>query len=98
MARRPATWRPGRGPTPKGATGGRVTPKGTSGRYTAPIPREVRVSPRWVPVLILTFLIVGVIVIICNYLGVLPGGASNWYLLVGLGLIVAGFVTATGFH
>ena len=75
-----------------------MTPKGTSGRYTAPIPRTVKVSPRWVPVLILTFLLVGVIVIICNYLGVLPGGASNWYLLVGLGLIVAGFVTATGYH
>ena len=98
MARRQGTqgaWRPGRGPTPKG---GRVTPKGASGRYTAPIPREVRVSPRWVPVLILVLLVLGVLTIIINYLGVFPGGASNWYLLVGLGLIVGGFVTATGYH
>ena len=75
-----------------------MTPKGTSGRYTAPIPREERVSPRWVPVLILALLLLGVVMIIVNYLGVLPGGASNWYLLVGLGLIVGGFVTATGYH
>jgi hypothetical protein len=75
-----------------------VTPKGASGRYTAPIPREERVSPRWVPVLILSLLLLGVLMIIINYLGILPGGASNWYLLVGLGLIVGGFVTATGYH
>ena len=75
-----------------------MTPKGTSGRYTAPIPREERVSPRWVPVLILLLLVLGVVLIIINYLGVLPGGASNWYLLVGLALIVGGFVTATGYH
>ena len=98
MARRQGTtWRPGRGPTPKG---GRVTPKGggATGRYTAPIPKQVRVSPRWVPILILSLLLLGVVMIIINYLGVLPGGASNWYLLVGLGLIVGGFITATGYH
>ena len=87
--------RQGRGPTPKG---GRTTARSQTGRYTAPIPRTVRVSPPWVPVVILTLLLLGVIVIVVNYLSVLPGGASNWYLLVGLGLIVAGFVTATGFH
>ena len=94
MARQ-SGWKPGRGPTPKG---GRTTAPAQSGRYTAPIPRTVRVSPPWVPALILGLLLVGVVLIIINYLGVLPGGASNWYLLVGLGLIVAGFVTATGYH
>ena len=86
---------PRQGPTPKG---GRATPRGQSGRYTAPIPKTERVSPPWVPALILGLLLSGVIIIVINYLGVLPGGASNWYLLVGLGLIVGGFVTATGFH
>ena len=33
--------------------------------------------------------------IIINYLGVLPGGTSNSYLLVGLGLILASIITAT---
>ena len=79
------------------AKGGRTTPRGT-GRYTPPIPRTQRVSPRWVPVLILTLLILGVLVIVINYLGILPGGASNWYLLLGLALIVGGFVTATNYH
>lgn len=89
-------WKPGRGPTPKG---GRTTPKGSSPRYTPPIPREVKVSPRWVPFLILGLLLLGVLVIILNYLpGVMPGGTSSWYLLVGLGLIVAGFVVATGYR
>jgi hypothetical protein len=82
-----------------------VTPKNTkpvsSGRYTPPIPREVKVSPRWVPVLMFIFLISGLLVIILNYLGVMPtasGEASNWYLLGGLGLITAGFITATGYR
>jgi cell division protein CrgA len=90
-------------------TPGRVTPKGgparrspasstTSGRYTAPIPREFRSSPWWVPVLILTFFGLGLLSILLNYLGLLPGGASNGYLFLGLGLIVAGFIAATRYH
>lgn len=78
-------------------TGGRTTQPG-SGRYTAPIPREFRSSPWWVPVLILTFFGLGLICILLNYLGLLPGGADNWYLLLGLGLIVAGFIAATRYH
>jgi hypothetical protein len=73
----------------------------TSGRYTPPIPREVKRSPKWVPVLMFLFLISGLMVIVLNYLGVLPtksGDASNWYLLLGLGLITAGFITATGYR
>jgi hypothetical protein len=86
--------------------GGRVTPKqqakpASSGRYTPPIPREVKVSPKWVPILMFTLLLSGLLVIILNYLGVLPtksGQASNWYLLLGLGLITGGFITATGYR
>jgi hypothetical protein len=89
---------------------GRVTPKGghkragagageaAHGRYTAPIPREVRHSPPWYPYLILSFFGLGILCIMFNYLGLLPGGASNVYLFVGLGLIVAGFVAATRYH
>jgi hypothetical protein len=96
----------------KDARPGRVTPKGgpakrkvvaaapgpaTSGRYTAPIPREFKVSPWWVPALMITFFVGGVIVILLNYLGAL-GTTSNWYLLAGLGAIVAGFITSTRWH
>ena len=78
--------------TAKG-TSGRVTPK--AGRYTPPTPKQTKVSPRWVPVLMGAFLLVGALIILLNYVGVLPGSVTNWYLLVGLALITAGFVTAT---
>ena len=84
----------------KATTSGRVTPKGT-GRYTPPTPKEYKVSPRWVPVLMLAFLVAGMVVIISNYLpgaGILPGDTDNMYLLVGLGLITAGFITATKYR
>jgi hypothetical protein len=44
------------------------------------------------------FLGVGVLVIVLNYVGLLPGDTKNSYLLIGLGLITAGFVTATNYH
>lgn len=83
---------------PVSAPRGRVTPKGgtESGRYTAPIPREVKISPRWVPWAMGILLIGGMLVIIANYLNVLPGeDPSNLYLLGGLGMITAGFIVAT---
>jgi hypothetical protein len=93
---------PGAGSRP---TTGRVTPKGghqvtptLSGRYTPPIPREYKVSPRWVPILMFVLLIGGMLVIISNYLEVLPGDAKNAYLFLGLGMITAGFITATKYR
>jgi hypothetical protein len=80
---------------------GRVTPKKTrpvAGRYTPPVPRDVKVSPLWVPVLMFTLLGLGMLVIVINYLGILPGGADNKYLLVGLVLITGGFITATRYR
>ena len=93
-------------------TTGRVTPKGTggkrdapkidagiaSGRYTPPIPKEQKVSPWWIPALMFGFLGLGVLIIVLNYVGLLPGDTSNGYLLLGLGFITAGFVTATNYH
>jgi hypothetical protein len=80
----------------KGGSGGtgRVTPKQV-GRYTPPIPKDKKVSPPWVPALMFTCLLLGMAIIITNYLDILPGGTKNAYLFVGLGLITAGFVTAT---
>ena len=83
--------------TPKGG-GSRYTPPAPSARYTPPIPKEQKVSPPWVPVLMFTLLGLGIIVILTNYLGILPGGAKNAYLLVGLGLITGGFITATRYR
>lgn len=87
--------------TPKGGQNtnvGRPTSATDSGRYTPPIPREQKVSPTWVPVLMFALLGVGVLVIVLNYVNLLPGDASNGYLLLGLLLITLGFVTATNYH
>jgi hypothetical protein len=41
------------------------------------------------------FLGLGALLIIVNYTPLMPGGSSNWFLLAGLGLVTAGFITAT---
>src|SRR3954451_16721611 len=69
-----------------------------SSRYTPPTPRSVKESPRWVPVLMFVLLVVGAAMIVLNYLELLPGAASNWYLLGGLGLILGGIFTATQYR
>ena len=93
MARKTKVVKGGR-TTPKG---GRVTPP-ASARYTPPIPREHKVSPMWVPVLMFTLFGLGVLVILTNYLGLLPGNAKNGYLILGLGLITGGFIVATRYR
>ena len=70
----------------------------SSGRYTPPVPKEFKVSPMWVPVLMFSLLGLGMLMIVTNYLGILPGGAKNGYLLTGLLFITGGFVTATRYH
>lgn len=81
----------------KQSTPGRVTPA-PSPRYTPPTPKSAKSSPRWLAVVMLALLVAGMLVIVCNYLGVLPGEASNGYLFAGLGLITAGFVVATRYR
>lgn len=94
-------------PAKRRVPGGRVTPKkgatdatrpGPSGRYTPPVPQELKVSPPWVPILMFSLLGLGVLVILLNYMGVLPGGASNAYLGLGLIAICAGIVVATQYR
>jgi hypothetical protein len=86
------------------SAGGRTTAKvgryktaEESGRYTAPIPKSVRHSPKWFGALILILLIGGVAIITVNYLARLPGLAhgSPWGLVIGLVMIFAGFLLAT---
>ncbi|MDA8196918.1 MAG: cell division protein CrgA [Actinomycetota bacterium] len=67
------------------------------GRVQAPLARK-RPSPRWMLYLIFASLGIGFLTIFINYLGVLPGGASNWYLLVGIVLLAVGFYTATKYR
>jgi hypothetical protein len=87
--------------TAKGSPGakiGRYTPAEESGRYTPPVPKGVRRSPRWYGPAILILLVLGLLLILLNYLTVLPGGVSVWYLVAGLVVIFAGFLMATRYH
>jgi Cell division protein CrgA len=77
---------------------GRYTAPESSGKYTPPVPRTVRRSPRWFGVAVLSLLILGVLVILLNYLTVLPGAVSAWYLVAGLVVIFVGFVMATRYR
>jgi hypothetical protein len=49
----------------------------------------------WVPAVTFTALILGILVIILNYLGLLPGDQENRYLILGLILVTGGFVFST---
>lgn len=85
----------------------RVTPKGTrpegaeaseiSPRTTAPID-GYQPSPQWVPIVMGVLLVAGVLMILLNYVDLLPGAPTNWYLLGGLGLVLGGIVTATQYR
>jgi len=96
-------------PTKRRIQGGRTTPKGgparapkaaeptASARYTPPIPRDVKVSPLWVPILMFVLLGVGTLVILVNYTNTV-WNTNNWVLLGGLAAILGGIITATQYH
>jgi hypothetical protein len=70
----------------------------SKGRYTAPPPKKKAGSPLWFGVGITTFLLVGLLIVVLNYIGLLPGDAENRYLIIGLVFISLGFMMATGYH
>lgn len=83
----------------------RVTPKADrrpTGRYTPPGTGAAKgPSPRWVPVLMFALWGIGLLVIVLNYMGVLPGsadGGNGWYLVGGLVAILAGIMVATQYR
>lgn len=77
----------------------RTTAPEASSRYTPRSPHYDQMpSPIWVPILMFTMFGLGMLVIFLNYVALLPGATSNWYLLVGLGLILGGIITATQYR
>ena len=82
---------------PRKAVGRYVDPV-TRGRVTRPTPASAHHSPWWYGWAILDLLLFGVIVITLNYLDVLPGATSSWYLALGLVAMFAGFYLATRFR
>ncbi len=88
----------GRVPQPKSKSSRTTQPKPKPSRYTPPSPKKAPASPMWVPTAMFCLLLGGCLVVITNYLGLLPGGAHNRYLILGLVEICAGFVFATRYR
>jgi len=79
---------------PKKSVGRYVDPE-SRGRVTRRRPVGADHSPHWFGWLIVDLMIFGVLVITLNYLQVLPGSTSSWYLVLGLASMFAGFYLAT---
>ena len=75
-----------------------TTPPRASSRYTPPTPKELKVSPPWVPVLMFTLLVAGALMIILNYLELLPSATATGTCWAGSVLILSGIVTATQYR
>jgi hypothetical protein len=81
--------------THRGSATGRHLSAEQTGRYTKPIPKDVRRSPRWFGPLVIGLLLLGAFLLVGNYLSFLPGAVSPWYLVAGFISIVAGFGLST---
>ena len=55
-------------------------------------------SPTWYVATMFGLMAVGIVVILINYMGVLPGGTSNAYLLGGLAMIGVGFAMTLNYR
>ena len=65
-----------------------------SSRYTPPASKDLYESPKWVPILMMTFIILGVLCILSRY--IIPAFSdTNLPVLIGLGFLLAGLFTAT---
>ncbi len=90
-------------PAKRRVSGGRTTPKGTrpDGYHAETVSHtgheDMAPSPAWVPVVMFGLLLGGVVVILLNYVGSI-WDTSNGILLLGLGMILGGIVTATQYR
>ena len=90
-------------PNKRRVSGGRVTPKGTHPDGYTPETvshtghENLPPSPMWVPVLMFGLLGLGVATILLNYVGSI-WDTSNGILLLGLGMILGGIITATQYR
>ena len=60
--------------------------------------KDTKVSPKWYVALMFSLMAIGVIVIILNYIGIVPGGQRSTYLYSGLGAIAIGFLMTMNYH
>jgi hypothetical protein len=72
--------------------------KAKRNRYQPPPRKKPKPSPKWFGGLILGTMALGVLAIVLNYLGLMPGThgtATNFWLFMGLGFIAVGFMMST---
>ena len=95
-----ATSGPGKAGKKGRSAGGRTTEARSvqSNRYTPPIPKNVKTSPRWMGITIIALFLLGVLVVILNYAGLLPGGVNNLWLVAAIAAIFGGLILATRYH
>lgn len=55
-------------------------------------------SPTWYVITMFGLMAVGLLVILANYIGLLPGGTSNTYLIAGLTGIGVGFAMTMNYR
>jgi hypothetical protein len=55
-------------------------------------------SPTWYVATMFGLMALGIVVILLNYMGILPGGTDNWYLVVGLAMIGVGFAMTLNYR
>lgn len=63
-----------------------------------PPPKQEKTSPTWYVALMFSLMAIGGVVIILNYIGLLPGGTDNLWLFGGLGAIGVGFLMTMNYH
>lgn len=63
-----------------------------------PVHKDEKVSPTWYVVLMFSLMAIGVLVIILNYIDVVPGGQKSIFLYSGLGAIAIGFLMTLNYY
>lgn len=66
--------------------------------YTPPPKPRPKPSPRWVPIVGTSLIVVGLVIILVNYIfpGVVPIG--NWSIVLGFVLMAAGLAVLSQWH
>ena len=82
----------------KAKTVGRYVSAENRGRVTARRPVGADHSPHWYGWVLIDLLLFGMLVITLNYLQVLPGSTSSWYLVIGLVSMFSAFYLATRYR
>ena len=82
----------------KAKTVGRYVTAENRGRITTKRPISDSHSPHWYGWVLIDLMVFGLLVITLNYLQVLPGSTSSWYLVLGLVSMFSAFYLATQYR